>query len=436
MPAALCEDVLAEIGTHISKTEQISLRAVCRDARQAIEPLFFAEAPIVLDIRQPRLEESLLHLDALASGKTSWARFGRTLRICYLSPGATGVGEELTDAEELRSANARTAHLLPLALQSMRNVHSVHWKIEATDDAVARDAVFAFLKTIEDLQELTIDDQTDTGAHYASLEVPATLRKLTIQIVRVDMSRFYDMKSFPQNLTEYRNARSREQDHYDAADGWTTRVVAKSARLEHLVPASRNTWQRIYIPLKSGAVRLKALLGVTVTQELVEYLASYSGLEEITATFDRYTEDLAHPFFTNHDGDWALGPYTLSIITQLPNLQSLELCLLLQDAVYHVASVKNLATFLDMTPGLPTLNSIFIRGTISRDQAGTHCGRNRHGMQQGSQYQINRIMVQHAASTTSPSVRRLIETHRQRNMYARYLQYWTSCAESEVRDFQ
>jgi hypothetical protein len=137
--------VLAEIGTHvslfaspealfnssqISKTEQISLRAVCRDARQAIEPLFFAEAPIVLDIRQPRLEESLLHLDALASGKTSWARFGRTLRICYLSPGATGVGQELTDAEELRSANARIAHLLPLALQSMRNVHSVQYVLQ------------------------------------------------------------------------------------------------------------------------------------------------------------------------------------------------------------------------------------------------------------------------------------------------------------------
>jgi hypothetical protein len=140
MPAALCEDVLAEIGTHvspfaspeaffnssqISKTEQRSLRAVCRDARQAIEPLFFAEAPIVLDIRQPRLEESLLHLDALASGKTAWARFGRTLCICYLSPGVTGAGKKLADAEELRSAIARTTHLLPLALQSMKNIHRV-----------------------------------------------------------------------------------------------------------------------------------------------------------------------------------------------------------------------------------------------------------------------------------------------------------------------
>ncbi|KAJ7921148.1 hypothetical protein B0H13DRAFT_1866972 [Mycena leptocephala] len=221
MAAALCEDVLAEIGTHMSKTDQISLRAVCRDARQAIEPLFFAEAPIVLDIRQPRLEESLLHLDALASGKTAWARFGRTLRICYLSPGATGAGKKLADAEELRSAIARTTHLLPLALQSMKNIHRVDWKIETTDNAAARDAVFAFLKTTEDLQELTIDDQTDTGAHYASLEVPATLRKLTIQIV--------------QDLTEYRNAISRERDHSDAADGWTTRVVAKSPRLEHLV---------------------------------------------------------------------------------------------------------------------------------------------------------------------------------------------------------
>jgi hypothetical protein len=87
--------------------------------------LFFAGAPIVLDIRQPRLEESLLHLDALASGKTSWARFGRTLRICYLSPGATRAGKKFADAEELRSVIARTAHLLPLALQSMKNIHRV-----------------------------------------------------------------------------------------------------------------------------------------------------------------------------------------------------------------------------------------------------------------------------------------------------------------------
>jgi hypothetical protein len=181
------------------------------------------------------------------------------------------------------------------------------------------------------------------------------------------MSRFYNIDNLPQDLTEYINAISRERDHSDAADGWTTRVVAKSPRLEHLVPASRNTWQRIYIPLKSGAVRLKALLGVKVTEELVEYLASYSGLEEITATFDTYTEHLAHPFFTSilrhqnslrtlscgapHDGDWTLGPYTLSIIAQLTNLQSLGLSLLLQNVDRHVTSVKSLVS------GVPFLNN-------------------------------------------------------------------------------
>jgi hypothetical protein len=174
-----------------------------------------------------------------------------------------------------------------------------------------------FLKTIDGLEDFILVDKSDAVGHYAFLDVSSNLRKLSVTV------------------------EGGTRDCYPAAVQWTRTVVGKSTRLEQLVPPSTYDWSEISPILQAKGINLKQISRTYASKELLAYLGSYSGLENLTILSERGKEDLAYLFFDSllqhkdsllslvcsayHEGEWCLTRYNLDIISQLHDLQHLEI---------------------------------------------------------------------------------------------------------------
>ncbi|KAJ6578450.1 hypothetical protein B0H19DRAFT_1253688 [Mycena capillaripes] len=302
----LYEELLQEIGRQASIPEQKALRSVCRVARHAVDPLLDAASPIVVDMGL-QIEKTLGQLETLAKGNSLWSRVGRTLRISQISPSGLKGGNTVTLMQDL---------LWP-TLRSLKNIRTVEWTIRSTDTDQAKRTLMEFLKTIDSLEDFILVDKSDAIAHYTFLDVSSNLRKLSVNVV------------------------GGTWDCYPTAQEWTRMVVGKSPRLEQLLLPSTYDWSEICPILQATGVKLKHISGVYASKELLAYLGSYSGLENLTVLSGRDDEDLAHLFFDSlvqhkdsllslicsayHKGEWCLTRYNLHIISQLHALQRLEM---------------------------------------------------------------------------------------------------------------
>ncbi|KAJ6580535.1 hypothetical protein DFH09DRAFT_1440973 [Mycena vulgaris] len=352
----LCEDLLQHIGRQTSIHEQKALRSVCRDVRHAVEPLLFTATPIVVDMS---LEKSLAQLETLANGQ---------------SKGHQWLGWRI----------------------SLKNIRTGEWTIQSTDTAEAKSTIMAFLKTIDSLEDFTLVDKSDTDAHYVFLDVSSNLRRLSVTV---------ETSLTPESL---------RSNCYPTALHWMGMIVGKSPQLEQLVPPSRYAWSTICPILHSADIHLKQISGACATEELLAYLASYSGLEYLTIASDTGKEALAHAFFDSllqhkdsllalicpayHEGEWCLGPYNLAIIFQLHALQSLEMSV----NSYDIAdNPNNIEASLDMAPEIPALRSICIRATPTVYSLYNACGRNRMAGQRIAQMNVDRVLTKYSESTDS-----------------------------------
>ncbi|KAJ6588989.1 hypothetical protein B0H19DRAFT_1102374 [Mycena capillaripes] len=129
-------ELLQDIGDQLRKTDQKRLRAVCKDLRLAMNPLFFSD--LVLDTQSLHLNEGIQLLTALASGKTAWTPFAKSVTIRPLKWQDNVEGDRSDDAME---------ELFDAALGSLKNVRSVMWDVQLGDPAWQYDAILRFLGT-------------------------------------------------------------------------------------------------------------------------------------------------------------------------------------------------------------------------------------------------------------------------------------------------
>ncbi|KAJ7210415.1 hypothetical protein GGX14DRAFT_625511 [Mycena pura] len=213
---------------------------------------------------------------------------------------------------------------------------------------------------------------------------------------------------------------------------WTRMVMGKSPRLEQLVPPSLDCqWPEICSTLQATGIKLKQISNVFVSKELVAYLGSYSGLENLEVIIERGNEDLAHLFFDSlvqhkdsllslncpafHEGQWCLTRYNLSTISQLHALQRLPMGVNSYDI--QVIDDRNVITmFLDMAPAMPALRSICIRATStvsSLYDVYDIYGRDQAMRKRDTQTKVEAVLTKYSKSTDLTCVRQLIETHHQ-----------------------
>ncbi|KAJ6578343.1 hypothetical protein B0H19DRAFT_1253588 [Mycena capillaripes] len=338
------------------------------------------------------IETRLGQLEILATGQNVWPLIARTLRISKIS------GSQLTAA----TAVARRMEELPCpTLQSLKNIRT------PTDTDEAKSIVMDFLRIIDRSEEFTLVDDSYTNAHYALLDVESSnLRRL----------------SFPAKTRIALNGSFSRR--WPATLNWTGMIVRKSPHLEHLVLPTSDAWSEMCPILQSAGIHLKQISGACVTQELLAYLASYSGLESLKIQSAAGKEALAYPFFDTllshkhsllslqcpayYEGEWCLKPYNLAIISQLHAMQHLEMNV----NSYDIGSNSNIiTTFIDLTPTIPALRSICLRAVPSVIAMLGTCGRNRMTALRYRQIRIDNALNKYSESTDSNSVRALIETH-------------------------
>ncbi|KAJ6596418.1 hypothetical protein DFH09DRAFT_1305294 [Mycena vulgaris] len=114
----LCFDLLQEIALNLPASDIQALRAVSRQLQWAIQPLFLASVPIVLNLDEAK-DNGVEQLEALAAGGSGFSELSRKLVIRSLNT----VGGE---AE-------RRNNLLRDGLGSLKSVRSLHWTMSATD---------------------------------------------------------------------------------------------------------------------------------------------------------------------------------------------------------------------------------------------------------------------------------------------------------------
>ncbi|KAF7362691.1 hypothetical protein MVEN_00618400 [Mycena venus] len=149
MLSTLSVELLQEIGNELGKIDQQRLRAVAKDVGLAINPLFFSS--LTLKTNELRLESSVDMLTLLASRKTGWSCYARSLNITVWhsrSQPAQMDGQK-SEKEDVRKrldlSDDAMGSLLASALGSMTNICSVSWWASNSDPAWQRAPFLGFL---------------------------------------------------------------------------------------------------------------------------------------------------------------------------------------------------------------------------------------------------------------------------------------------------
>ncbi|KAJ6576159.1 hypothetical protein DFH09DRAFT_1361730 [Mycena vulgaris] len=380
----LCVELLQAIGLQTSTEDQKSLRAVSRRLRVTIEPLFFAATPIILDVAQRR-NSCIAQLTALGAGQTAWSPFARRLVIRSLFP--------VEDFKTAHQEQVRMRQLLRVALESLKQLDSIQQDGDA-DWATA--IVTHILSTSAQLKDVHLVDRVMNRERFPALSGMSDLRSLRVEAATTGTD-----------------------------SDWMCQVVSKSPRLECVgVPAPSDS-PKLFDILQQKNIYLTRMFTARVSQALVKYLASYSGLEELMI-HRTSGDDLAADFFArvlprhkatlsvlsipgSGAGKWSLGAHNIAALSELRRLQSLEMSV---DFFERLPSVKNIVeTFLEVAVAqIPALRELFLRGVLRAHTSG--CGNAISRQRAFGQRQIDESVAafgkMHAGSA---AVARLVKSH-------------------------
>ncbi|KAJ7103900.1 hypothetical protein C8R44DRAFT_887396 [Mycena epipterygia] len=307
----LSVELLQEIGGHLARPEQKSLRQICKSVSIAVEPQFFSS--LVLEKEELRIDMGRGFLEALATGETGWSRYSQTLHIkSATNRRRKGAG--------LSRSEAAMKDLLASVLGSLSNVQTVVWVSLDSDFAWEVNAICDFLNTVPLLNDLRLEV-------YRSTELPlprlSGLRRLNIRTSTGKDLPF--VQHIPSIVAQNRNLTSL---HLSGASG----------------DASIWTMLRARPDLQ---IHLKDISTGSVTPDLLAYLASYSGVEKLTfwglsSNSQQAADDLADTFFTTvlprhtqsllalscttvYESRWSFGAHNVDAVSELQKLRNLEI---------------------------------------------------------------------------------------------------------------
>ncbi|KAJ7114915.1 hypothetical protein C8R44DRAFT_984249 [Mycena epipterygia] len=385
----LCVELLQEIASEAAATGQRELRAVSRQLRYAIDPLFFAATALMLDLDQ-HLDGSASQLEVLAGGPTGWCR-SRKLIIRSLS-------HKKDDGIQME----RIFKSLQPALQSLTSLRAVHWTLNDGDAQWVQILVADILNTHAHVDELYIITRIYDHTQWDPFTCMGPISNLRI-------------------LSVERTQRSWEPH----LPSWLRYVIARSPHLEslrapHLTPEICETLQNAHIRLTD--------ISTNADDALLRYLASYSGLErlEIADIYNQHGEFLFGSVIPRHkaslvalscpgytEGTCSFRRANIALVSELRNLETLEMTVNAEDMAPECGNMRDIVElFLEMASDMPALRNMAILAAISMYGGG--CGNAVERHVRWVQTRIGKTVDTFGQARGSLAVSHLIETHHRR----------------------
>ncbi|KAK7031942.1 hypothetical protein R3P38DRAFT_2926171 [Favolaschia claudopus] len=436
------------------------LRTVCRALNAAVAPAFFSS--IVLDVpAEPlKLELGLSHLEALAAGETMWSQYARTIVIKRLSPGtemyksSMGKGtENSVSFEDIEFVTARLQGCLGPALDALKLIETVIWHFDSdrSDESLwIPEAIHEFIASLPSQIDFRLEtDEPGFARNYdCDFARITNLRKLSIKssddMTLANVCRALSHAVGRSDGLEFLHLEARHSSggvpplHSldDLFPGLTKsdiqlrltelRVFRCSIKLDagtmpHL-KSLRSLWWfdgnwEIWNALRG--VHLVDLHTDQVSDDMLEYVASYSGLKRLVIKYADGQDDddsnrLADKFYESAlprhadslvalfcrgtwEGRWSFGPHNFEQLAMLRRLESLRMNVNLVFAGYKPRDPKATFTgrgarrifeiekdsegrnsvhqFLRLVNQLPITNAAILPAASSKDRNNT-CGHN------------------------------------------------------------
>ncbi|KAJ6449681.1 hypothetical protein C8R45DRAFT_1044602 [Mycena sanguinolenta] len=354
MLSELSVELLQEIADHLNNSDYANFRAVSKDTSFAMEPLFFARN--ALSRQHLRLKSGHLFLKTLATGETGWSRYARLLKISR--------GNRIEIGEELAGfSDTALQQLLASALRSMMNIQTFIWEVHqgvpTSQSTVICDYLYA-LPSLEDLQ-------------------------LIVEDVELPLDRFSGLRSFQITTPYWKECRMVQQ---------VSQLVARCSNLTILHVFGFTDWSQLWLTLhRANADRVKEIYTNVVTDHLLGYLASYSGIEKLSlyrpdiesvAKSDR----LANTFFdvvvpqhahtlvnlacsTPYESRWSFGAHNVDLLSNSLRLETLEVSVNEDDVVNIAPPMNAVDLILRAVEHIPALRRLQISPGVAQTHRNT-----------------------------------------------------------------
>nr|GAT57494.1 predicted protein [Mycena chlorophos] len=370
-------DLLHEITT---PSAWPNLRLVSRKFRNVVDPTFFSI--LFLSGNRLHLRESVEFIRVVGRGRTGWSTHATVLVVLQSAPATgplkTSNSQKLT-LEELEAVPA----LLAAAIRSCPRLRSFRfsgftdpsWLYQTICDCVNEFPSPNYLDVwhnndtplLPQLSGLTTL-RISTRVHLTSYQLRHRLA-LTVKPIWPRLQQPVPL----QNVPLVQQVKS---------------IVAQCPRLRVLHLAGGDSWDGVWALLVSRGIPLVSLTTDRVTEALLEYLKSYSGLERLVINGDWRTASgdggLAGEFFDEvlplHAPtlevfrcvwawrcDWCLGPNNASKIAEMSHLIDLDMSVNEEEVYTHDADKDVFHLALHTISRLPNLQCLTLFAALAAD---------------------------------------------------------------------
>ncbi|KAJ7173242.1 hypothetical protein C8R46DRAFT_1255212 [Mycena filopes] len=343
MLLALSPELLQEIVSWLAATDQRNVRLTCKDINAATQPLFFSS--LTLEVGGLRRNTEIL--EAIATGKTGWARWAKTLQLVPQADASVGGGD------------AQSEGVLRALLGSLSNVCAVMWKTDAQHDPEwAQDVIPHFLSTLSTLYDLhiEIDIRPERSSNQTQRYLPAAGSPAG--------TRPMDLGHHPPKSQNTRSA---------PPDGLGSRNLCSFGVDGGHRPSDSPRGTHTDLASYSGLRRLKLRYSGGANQGESDRLADVFFESVLPQHVDSLVELSLSPGF---EGRWSFGAHNVDILSRLRNLTHLEMTLNAIDVV-NVAPEDNAVTYLlrMTTHCLRRLQTLALLPANAERNRGARCGR-------------------------------------------------------------
>ncbi|KAJ7484537.1 hypothetical protein FB451DRAFT_1232811 [Mycena latifolia] len=335
-------------------------------------PLFFSS--IALPSQHVCHKDSIWILESLATGKTGWSSYAKTLHISSGTPRWIDKENVVSDLSE----SARQ-ELLASAFRSMTNIRSVVWDLNRGPrcERSTITIICDYLRSLALLEDLEVSLGSEKALPLGGL---SGLRSFKV-------------------ANPYREPCEMVQQ--------VSQAVTQSPSLTTLHVDGSRDWSELWYMLRANpnlqTLRLRDVKANIVTADLLAYLGSYAGLENLSLhelyLFDApgtsgdqlQSDQLAETFFrsvlprhaeslvklacpTSFEGLWSFGAHNVGAVSNLHKLTDLKMSVNSEDEPGG-RSVNTVELLLRTAARLPSLRNILICPAMPQTSRGTRYGK-------------------------------------------------------------
>ncbi|ESK89389.1 hypothetical protein Moror_16232 [Moniliophthora roreri MCA 2997] len=372
-----------------------SLRLVNRTLNEAVEQVLWNTRPVVVHLNRDILHDVMTMLYDLKDGCPASTTI-KQLRIISLSPQkelhpprryttfADGewktVPPEPIDTSEVKEALEHLPEVLAGALCALKGLVSVQWIINEKDQAWTQDVVMESLASLPLLAQFEVDATAINAMPVLSFH---KLRQGTLKRFSVRARCFSDPQNLEStlstlflhnpNLVELKlDKHSSSSDFRSLIEqvpvntlrleslylrGWNVQSTPKmichfrSLHTLYLLNNEAESYHDLWKSLQSAGISLRRLTVDTTKSDLLAYLESFSGLEELSIFYpdgENDSDDLARRFYQDtlprhseslrklevlpyFEGVWAIGLNDVHVFDCCKKLVSLSVSLKTDD---------------------------------------------------------------------------------------------------------